>query len=258
MTEVLLDWRRRAGRDPRRARRRSCWRPPCGRWARRGPGGSTGSTAVGGRIEVQDHHDVAVHPVDPLRAQAVGGVLHLERAAVGGADHQDVLGPGVGAVHGCRRQVLEVDPVDLVVQVPGVPGHRAGQEDEHQGECPADPGCDASPGALLGCGMGRAISTVLPSAPSALSVARYLGLLDLSSSSWSPRWTGSSCGSGGLGLMVNGSTCRVTGQWVAARAPETAPAVGSEPGQPSQAPDGGGVADRGPKSLADPASGRYT
>lgn len=44
------------------------------------------------RIGVQDHHDVAVHPVDTLGAQAVRGVLDRERTARGGPDHQDVLG----------------------------------------------------------------------------------------------------------------------------------------------------------------------
>ena len=78
-------------------------------------------------VEVEDHHHVAVDPVDPLRAQAVGGVLHLEGAPVGGADQEDVLGAGVGPGGRDVDQAPDVEPVDLTVEVPGVAGGPADQ-----------------------------------------------------------------------------------------------------------------------------------
>jgi hypothetical protein len=74
--------------------------------------------AVG--IEVQDHHHVRVDPVHALRAQSVGGVLHLECATVGGTDQQDVCGTGIGPGRRDIDQSLDVEPVDPAVQVGGV------------------------------------------------------------------------------------------------------------------------------------------
>ena len=90
-------------------------------------------------VQVQDHDDVAVHAVDALRAQAVGGVLHLERAAVGRTDHEDVLRARVVAFHRRRRQVAQVDVVDLMIEVPAVPGRSARHQHQDQHDSPADP-----------------------------------------------------------------------------------------------------------------------
>ncbi len=80
------------------------------------PGDRKDGDGVGGGVEVEDHHDVAVHPVHALGAEPVGRVLDLERASVGGSDQQDVLGPGICT--GARRhgQSPHVDPVDLRIE----------------------------------------------------------------------------------------------------------------------------------------------
>jgi hypothetical protein len=84
------------------------------------------------RVEVQDHHHVTVHAVDTLRAEPVGGVLHLEGAPVGGPDHQDVLRTGVGAGGGHVGEAVDVEAVDLVVQVPAVArGAPHGDQQQH-------------------------------------------------------------------------------------------------------------------------------
>ena len=75
-------------------------------------------------------------PFDTLGAQAVGGVLDLEGAAVGGADEEDVLRAGVGAAGRDVRQASHVDAVDLVVQVPGVSGGSADDQDETRATIP--------------------------------------------------------------------------------------------------------------------------
>ena len=108
---------------------------------------------VVGRVEVQDHDDVAVDAVHPLRAQAVGGVLHLQRAARRRADHQDVLRAGVLALDRGRGQVVQIDPVDLVVEVPGVAGRPSDQDGHHEAERAQDPGHGSPPRALLGGGV---------------------------------------------------------------------------------------------------------
>jgi hypothetical protein len=85
-------------------------------------------------IEVQDHHDIAVHRVDSLRAQAIGRVLYLQRTARRGADHQDVLGIGVGAPGGGRREIFDIHPLDLVVEVPRIASGGANHQDYDQAE----------------------------------------------------------------------------------------------------------------------------
>ena len=131
------------------------------------------------RVEVEDHHHVAVDTVDPLRAQAVGGVLHGQGAAVGGADQQDVLRARVGAAGRDLGQAVHVDPVDLVVQVPGVPGRGPDDEGHHQpdraqhvGHGPASrsaragsacaPGSGSAPGSGPGSGLGRPAPSARP------------------------------------------------------------------------------------------------
>ena len=70
------------------------------------------------RVQVQDHHDVAVdarsRPVSTGRRR----VLHRERAARGRPDHQDVLRPRVSALRRRIREVVQADAVDLVVEIP--------------------------------------------------------------------------------------------------------------------------------------------
>ena len=105
-------------------------------------------TRVVRRVEVQDHHHVAVDSVDALGAQPVGRVLHLEGAAVRRADHEDVLRTGVRALRRGRRQVLQVDAVDLVVEVPAVAGGGAGDQHDHEQQGAAHPGR---------CALGRAL-----------------------------------------------------------------------------------------------------
>ena len=89
--------------------------------------GEDGERTVG-RVEMQDHHDVAVHAVDALGAQSVSGVLHLEGAAVRRADHEDVLRARVLPLDRGRGEIFEVDAVDLVVEVPAVAGGRPGDQ----------------------------------------------------------------------------------------------------------------------------------
>ena len=94
-----------------------------------------------GGVEMEDHDDVAVDPVDPLRAQAVGGVLHRERAAVGRPDQEDVGRAGVGPGRRDVDQALDAEPVDLAVEVPGVGGRPADDhhhQDAHTGERPPE------------------------------------------------------------------------------------------------------------------------
>ena len=133
------------------------------------------------RVEVQDHDDVAVDAVHPLGAESVGGVLHLEGAARRRTDHEDVLRAGIAALEGGRRQVLEVDPVDLVVEVPGVAGGGTRDEDDHQRHGPADPGHRPSPRPLLRRRVGGAIASSSsgsdPGAPT--RPARPVRLVDL-------------------------------------------------------------------------------
>ena len=83
------------------------------------------------RIKVEDHDNIAVHPVDALGAEAVGSVLDGQGAPVGRADHEDVLGARIGAAGRDVGQPANVDAVDLVVEVPAVPRCATDQHDEH-------------------------------------------------------------------------------------------------------------------------------
>ena len=85
--------------------------------------------------------------------------------------------PGVVALHGSRGQVLQVDAVDLVVEVPAVAGGRPG--DQHEDECqrPPHPGRGALAGAPLserrGPGPCRAVFLLGSSWPCAVRVRRF-------------------------------------------------------------------------------------
>ena len=181
--------------------------------------GEDGERVVG-RVEVEDHHHVAVDAVDPLRAQAVGRVLHGQGTARRGADHQDVLRARVLALDRGRGEVVQIDPVDLVVEVPGVAGRRPDQEGDHQPDRAQDVGHRPAPGTA------RAGGGVRPPAPHPSSgpspprrsggPARAVpvrpgcrrgpvGGASWSTcwpSSWRPWWTGSFSAFGGL--MVSG------------------------------------------------------
>src|SRR5450759_924817 len=91
------------------------------------------------RVEMEDHHHVAVDAVHTLGAQAVGGVLDGERAPVGGPDHQDVLGAGVSACGGGVDEALDVDPVDRVVEVEAGPGGAGHSHHDDDGQGQQDP-----------------------------------------------------------------------------------------------------------------------
>ena len=150
-----------------------------------------------GRVQVEDHHHVAVHAVDALGAQAVGGVLHREGAPIRRTDHQDVLGAGVVALHGSGGQVLQVDAVDLMVEVPAVSGGGPGDQHEDQCQRPPHPGRGALPGARFGAawaGPCRASSSA-----AVLALRRPRPPVRVASSiwrpsSWRPFSTGSSAG----------------------------------------------------------------
>ncbi len=90
-------------------------------------------------IQVKEHDHVAVDTVDALRAQPVRSVLHGQGAAVGRADHEDVLGAGVGPAGRDVGQPAHVDAVDLVIEVPGIAQGGAHQDDDDHGEGPDDP-----------------------------------------------------------------------------------------------------------------------
>ena len=79
------------------------------------------------RVEVQDHHHVAVHAGDTLRAQAERLVLLLERTPRRGPHQDDVLDPR--GRHG--HQVADLDARDLVVAVLDVADADADQHDDH-------------------------------------------------------------------------------------------------------------------------------
>ena len=134
------------------------------------------------RVEVQDHHHVAVDAVDALRAQPVGGVLHRERAARRRADHEDVLRAGVGALHRRRGEVAQIDAVDLVVEVPAVAGRCAGDEHDDQQQGAPDPGRGATPRAPLGGGVRgtvvcrTALALLAPPPPAASAPVRLVDL----------------------------------------------------------------------------------
>ena len=169
---------------PGKARRRSCWRRRGGRWARRGRVGWRGSTPCGGRVEVKDHHHVAVNSVDALGAQAVGGVLDLEGAPIRGTDHQDVLGAGVVTLHRSGGQVLQVDAVDLMVEVPGVPSGRPGDQHENQRQGAPHPGRRALAGTTFRGSVCRALPSIVPFGAPALAASASAGvgsLVDLAS-----------------------------------------------------------------------------
>src|ERR1700722_18461545 len=67
--------------------------------------------SVRGGVEVEDHDDVTVDAVYALAADAVTDVLLLERASVGRADQEDVLGPALLAVRLAGGQPLHRDAV---------------------------------------------------------------------------------------------------------------------------------------------------
>ena len=92
--------------------------------------GQEGQPMVG-RVGVEDHDHVAVHPVDALGAQPVGRVLHGEGAARGGPHHQDVLGAGLLAGGERSGQSFDLDAFEVVGEVVGVARPAGHQHQEH-------------------------------------------------------------------------------------------------------------------------------
>ncbi len=132
------------------------------------------------RVEVENHDHVTVHAVDTLGAQAVGGVLHLECASVGRADHEDVFCAGVVALDRRRREVPQIDVVDLVIEIPAIAGGSAGQQHEDKCDRPSDPGQRPLAGPPLGRGvrwtLGSPIGVAPPAFPTPVRPVRLLNL----------------------------------------------------------------------------------
>ena len=121
-------------------------------------------------------------PLTPWEHKPVGGVLHLERAPVRRADHEDVLRTGVVALHRSGGEVLQVDAVDLVVEVPAVPRRRSRDQHEDQRQRAPDPGRGALAGATFRSGVGRPLARIVVFAARALAASacpRCRRLVDL-------------------------------------------------------------------------------
>ena len=98
---------------------------------------------VSGRVGVEDHHDVAVHAVDPLGTEAIRRILDGKGAPRCRSDHQDVLRPGLGAGSEGGLKTVHLDPVQVVSDVIRIAARRA-QEHEQGGEADENPPTNAS------------------------------------------------------------------------------------------------------------------
>ena len=92
--------------------------------------------------------------------------------------------PASSPFTGAEVRLLQVDAVDLMVEVPGVPRRRPGDQHEDQGQVPPDPGRRALAGATFRGSMRRAVSSIVLFGALALAASASAGagrLVDLAS-----------------------------------------------------------------------------